>query len=101
MLGGHVHSGESYEEAAVREIKEEIGVDAQPYYMESIKKRIPEEKESVKVFGVRVDGEIILNKEELESGAFIEVSELKESIINHDFLPETEKLFQILKHHLS
>lgn len=101
VLGGHVHSGESYKEAAVREIKEEIEVDAQPYYMESFEKRIPEEKENVKVFGVNVDGEIILNKEELESGEFIEVSELKERIKDHDFLPETEKLLQILKRHLS
>jgi isopentenyldiphosphate isomerase len=101
VLGGHVRSGESYEEAVVREIAEEIGVDTPPYFIGSFKKRIPEEKENVKVFGVVVKDKIKLNEDELESGEFLEFNELENMIEKEKFLPETETLYSILFLHLS
>jgi isopentenyl-diphosphate delta-isomerase type 1 len=101
VLGGHVHAGESYEEAVVREIEEEVGLKAKPFFISSFKKRIPEEKENVKVYGVAVKDRIILNDEELEKGEFLDLEEMEEKLKNQDFLPETEILFSMLKRHLS
>jgi hypothetical protein len=69
--------------------------------MESFKKRIPEEKENVKVYGFIAGDGITLNKEELEKGEFLGMDELEDILNLHNFLPETEKLFGILKAYLS
>jgi isopentenyl-diphosphate delta-isomerase type 1 len=100
-LGGHVHSGESYEEAAVREIEEEIGISAEPYLISEFKKRIPEERENVRVYGVTEKDNINLNKDEIEMGEFMEFNDLEDIIKNETFLPETEILYSILFSHLS
>jgi isopentenyl-diphosphate delta-isomerase type 1 len=101
VLGGHVQSGETYEEAAAREIEEEIGISAKPYLISFFKKRIPEEKENVKVFGVVAEDKIDLNEDELESGEFLKFDELEAKIESEQFLPETEILYSILFAHLS
>jgi isopentenyldiphosphate isomerase len=101
VLGGHVQSGETYEEAVKREIEEEIRISAKPYLISFFKKRIPEERENVKVFGVFTREELNLNEDELESGEFFEFSELENMMENHDFLPETEMLYSILFAYLS
>lgn len=101
VLGGHVRSGESYEEAAAREIEEEIGISAKPTLISFFKKRIPEEKENVKVFGVVAEDKIKLNEDELECGEFLEFNKLEKRIEGENFLPETETLYSILFLHLS
>lgn len=101
VLGGHVRSGENYDEAVVREIEEEIGISAKPYLISFFKKRIPEEKENVKVYGVRSENKINLNKDELETGEFLKFDELDKRIESEKFLPETEVLYSILFAHLS
>ena len=101
VLGGHVQSGESYEEAVVRKIKEEIGISVKPYLISFFKKRIPEEKENVKVYGVKAEDKIKLNEDELESGEFLTFDGLEKRIEGEDFLPETEILYSILFAHLS
>jgi isopentenyldiphosphate isomerase len=101
VLGGHVHAGEDYEEAVVREVEEEIGLSVKPFLISTFKKRIPEERENVKVFGVVAKDDIDLNKDELESGEFLKFEELEERFENVDFLPETEILYSILFAHLS
>jgi isopentenyldiphosphate isomerase len=101
VLGGHVRSGENYEEAAAREIEEEIGISTKPYLISFFKKRIPEEKENVKVFGIVTKEKINLNEDELESGEFLEFDGLEERIEREKFLPETEILYSILFAHLS
>ncbi len=101
VLGGHVQSGETYEGAVVREAKEEVGLELRPFFLQSFKKRIPEEKENVKVYGVVVKEDIDLNEEELEKGEFLDMDELEERLVSHDFLPETEILLNVLKLYLS
>lgn len=101
VLGGHVQADESYEEAVVRETKEETGLNITPFFITSFKKRIPEEKENVKVYGVLAKEKIILNEEELEEGAFLDMGDLRETMKFREFLPETKILFDILKNHLS
>jgi isopentenyl-diphosphate delta-isomerase type 1 len=101
VLGGHVRSGESYEEAVGREIEEEIGISAKPMLISFFKKRIPEENENVKVFGVVAKDKLKLNEDELESGEFLAFNGLEKRMECEKFLPETETLYSILFAHLS
>ena len=101
VLGGHVHAGESYEEAVVREMEEEAKLKVKPFLITSFKKRIPEEKENVKVYGVLAKDNLTLNDEELERGEFLGIDEIEEKLKSQNFLPETEILFGILKGYLS
>lgn len=97
VLGGHVNSGEIYEDAVLREVKEELGIEAKPIFLKSFKKRIPEEKENVKVYSFVARGPIKLSMEELERGEFLQMDELEERLKCERFLPETEVLLDILK----
>ncbi|UCE36887.1 MAG: NUDIX domain-containing protein [Thermoplasmata archaeon] len=101
VLGGHVSADESYEKAAKREVEEELGLKLAPFFIAFFKKRIPEEKENVRVYGVVTNEEPILNKEELEEGEFYGLDELKGFLKKHDFLPETRILMPILMEYLS
>ncbi len=101
VLGGHVHVGESYDEAVVRELEEEAGLKAKPFFISSFKKRIPEEKENVKVYGIVAREDIKLNGEELERGEFLGINEIENQMKSYPFLPETEILYGILKGYLS
>ena len=101
VLGGHVRSGESYEEAASREIEEELGIHTKPYLISFFNKRLPEEKENVKVFGVVAEEKIKLIEDELASGEFLTFDGLDKKIESEKFLPETETLYSILFAHLS
>lgn len=95
VIGGHAHAGESYEEAAIRELKEEAGIKEKPFLMKSFKKRIPEEKENVRVFGVITNKSLRLHKGELKKGEFLTLKELKNKIKKEKFLPETNELYKI------
>jgi len=98
-LGGHVDSGESYDEAVVREAKEEAGIENKPFFMEIIKKRVPEEKENSKVYGFVVDKIVKLDKGELKKGVFLTMKKIEEKIKKERFLPETQELLKILRNY--
>ncbi|HHQ45210.1 MAG TPA: NUDIX domain-containing protein, partial [Candidatus Altiarchaeales archaeon] len=67
VFGGHVPAGETYGEAVVREAFEEAGVASKPFYMGYFKKRIPQEKENVKVYGFITDKDLTLLEDEIHS----------------------------------
>jgi isopentenyl-diphosphate delta-isomerase type 1 len=96
-LGGHVHSGETYEEAVVREAKEEVGLEVEPTFLTSFKKRIPEEKENVRVYSLVAKVRVKLDEGELDTGIFLGMNKLEGKIGQEEFLPETEVLLGILK----
>ena len=97
VLGGHVNSGETYEEAAIRECKEETGIECKPVYMGFFKQRIPEEKENVKVYAFHTDKFPKVDPFEIKQGKFISFEELKNILKKEKFLPETKDLLKILK----
>jgi isopentenyldiphosphate isomerase len=101
VLGGHVGAGESFTEAVIREVEEEVGLKTVPFFIHSFKKRIPQEKENVKVYGVLAKEEPCLNEDELAEGEFLNLDELEVKLNKEKFLPETETLLPILKKYLS
>jgi isopentenyldiphosphate isomerase len=97
VLGGHVTSGDGYDETAVREAEEEAGITGKPFRMGYFKKRLPEERENVAVYGLVADREPKLLKEEIESGEFMTVAEAEDLVRKERFIPETPDLLKILK----
>jgi len=80
--GGVVLAGESYEECAAREAKEELGITNTPltghfdFYFEDERGRV-----WGRVFSCTHDGPFTLQREEIESGEFMDVGDvLKEKI---------------------
>ncbi len=74
--GGVVLDGESYEESAEREAREELGISGVPlqthfdFYYEDEQNRI-----WGRTFSLVYDGELVLQPEEVESGEFLSVDD--------------------------
>jgi isopentenyl-diphosphate delta-isomerase len=100
VLGGHVSSGDTYDDAVVREALEEADISSEPFRMGFFKKRLREESENVTVYGFKTDREPNLLKEEIEFGKFMSYGEAMEKIEKEKFIPETGKLLPILRDYL-
>jgi isopentenyldiphosphate isomerase len=98
-LGGHVLSGESYDEAVVREAKEEADIDSKPFFMGSFKIRVPgtSDNENARVYGFVTDKKPKLDSFEIKQGIFMNREEMEKKIKKEKFLPETKDLLSILK----
>lgn len=87
--GGVVLSGESYEECAVRELGEELGIKGLP--LTRLFDFSYQDKE-IKVWGAAFscvyDGEVVLQQEEIESGAFLPVDEVFRRAASEAFTPD-------------
>lgn len=90
-VGGHVHSGETYENAAKRELKEELGIENVKFFeigkwMGCPSAASPLERLMVKIFLVKFDGSmegLIFDKNEISEIKFVKISEL-EKIYKND-----------------
>lgn len=87
--GGVILAGESYEEGALRELEEELGIRGVPLtrlFDFSYK------DEAVKVWGAvfacAYEGEMALQQEEVESGAFLAVDEVFRLAATEAFTPD-------------
>ena len=100
VLGGHVVCGERYDAALVREAEEEAGLRSRPFKMGFFKKRLPEERENVMVYGLVTDRKPSLLPEEIESGQFMTLAEAEEKMKTDKFIPEAQQLLPILKDYL-
>jgi isopentenyldiphosphate isomerase len=98
-LGGHVNTGETYDEAVVREAKEEANMDEKPFFMGSFKLRIPNksDNENARVYGFITDKKLKFDQYEIKQGSFMTIEEMEEKITKEKFLPETKDLLKILK----
>lgn len=100
---GHVNSGETYKEAAVRELKEELGVEANPKMIERVGEfRVtnPHESENDALFVLEgYDKPIFVNRQEIISGKYVSVVELKRQIIAEPrkFAPPFLRAFDLWK----
>jgi 8-oxo-dGTP pyrophosphatase MutT (NUDIX family) len=80
--GGVVLHGETYEESATRELKEELGIEGAPlrrhfdFYYEDSQNRI-----FGRVFSCIHDGPFVLQAEEVESGRFMPIDEARSGAV--------------------
>jgi isopentenyl-diphosphate delta-isomerase type 1 len=77
-VGGHVALGESFEQAAQREMAEELGLrDLQPQLLHQYIWRSPVESELVRTYRCTHGGPFSLQAEEIEEGRFFAPDELR------------------------
>ena len=94
-LGGIVDAGENYEEAALRELKEEAGIEnAKMEYLFSHKYRNGKYKVNRKVYRCVHDGEIKLQQEEIEEGKFVTIEEAKRMMEEKDASPTGKSVLE-------
>ena len=74
---GHVAYGETYEQAAVREVKEELGIKTDLKDLLFLKYSVKQESENSKIFIANHNGPFKLNREEISEGGFFKLQELK------------------------
>jgi len=74
---GHVEYGESYEEAAKRELKEELGIEAPLKKICKFKCFSETEREISVLYVCYHNGPFNLNSEEISGGEFLKIDEVK------------------------
>ncbi len=98
VLGGHVSAGLSYEEALVKEMREELGTTGDYVHLGNFVKELPEEVEHVSLFKVTVSpSNVELHPDEFQKGEFIPLKNIKDKLSKEKFLPETRDVLRILK----
>jgi isopentenyldiphosphate isomerase len=75
---GHVDSGEDYDACAVRELREEIGLqlNAPPQRLFKLSASGETDQEHVWVYRCEADGPLVLNREEIERGDWFGPNEI-------------------------
>jgi isopentenyldiphosphate isomerase len=100
VLGGHVSSGQTHDEAVLREAEEEAGIrGVRPELMCAFRKRDGRDQEDVRVYAFMIKGEPTLDREEIIKGSFMAPGEIGRFMKKEKFLPETERLYRILMEH--
>ena len=94
-VGGHVDAGESYEHAALREMREELGIQGTKLeFLHTYLHRNSEESEFVRSYRCWWDGSVRTDPEEIEDGRFWSLKEISEAdphIFTPNFLDELER----------
>mmetsp|Transcript_44436 Transcript_44436/g.85003 ORF Transcript_44436/g.85003 Transcript_44436/m.85003 type:complete len:187 (+) Transcript_44436:144-704(+) len=98
--GGVVGAGESYEDNAIREIHEEMGVTGVSleslfdFYFEDTVSRL-----WGRAFSCVYDGDIVLQQEEVESGSYMSLEDVKQLVASNPCCPDSLACFmQFLSH---
>lgn len=97
-VGGHLTLGESYEQAALREMAEEIGIHPaeppRPLFTMAIRNTI--ESEQTRVFMTVSDGPFTPQKEELDALRFWTPQEIREAMGTGSLTPYLEHELELL-----
>ena len=91
-VGGHLEPGETYHEAAIREMGEELGLTALPLtflYKSKIRNAI--ESENIATFLTRYDGHLKWNEQEITEVRFWRPDEIDAAIGKDVFTPNFEE----------
>lgn len=91
-VGGHLMVGESYEQAAAREMGEELGIHEkdQLRFLFDFKVRNEIESENIRVFSIAYDGPFFPQESELDGVEFFTITALKQRLNSgntDDFTP--------------
>ncbi len=94
--GGVLLSGETYEQNAKRELLEELGIVANLTYLFDFHFIAQKNSYLAKVFMCKYDGEIGIQKEEIEDGFFISLEKLKEMLGRNpdQFTPDSPEILK-------
>ncbi|UCD04154.1 MAG: NUDIX domain-containing protein [Candidatus Woesearchaeota archaeon] len=92
--GGGVNLGETFESAARRELKEELGIEASLKYLYDFDYESTGNNYKAKVYLATYDGEITVNKEECEQGKWMSKEEVRELIDKDLLCPDTAIFMQ-------
>ena len=93
--GGVVLAGENYEQGAMRELEEELGIRDTPltslfdFYYEDEHIRL-----WGRAFSCKYDGELVLQEEEVESGEFMAVDQVFRLAATEPFTPDCLQVLQ-------
>jgi isopentenyl-diphosphate delta-isomerase type 1 len=94
-VGGHLKIGEDFREAAFREMEEELGIkEVELKFMYNYIYKSNRETELVYTYRAFYDGEIRINKEEIEEGRFWKEKEIENSLGKDIFTPNFEEEYQ-------
>ena len=77
---GHVNYGETYDQAALRELEEELGIKAPLRRLGKFKSFSDIEKEISTLYLCHYDGEIRFNKKEISKGLFMNLRQVEEEM---------------------
>lgn len=95
-VGGHLNPGESYEEAGVREMEEELGVQPDSLaFLFNNKIRNQIESENVRVFCVTHNGPFEFAENEIDALKFWTIDELRSALGTNCFTPNLEEELQM------
>lgn len=101
-VGGHVDAGEDPDEAAVRELGEELGLPStRPEYLYRYLWNSPVESELIRSYRLFHAGPFTLQPEELEDGRFWSVAEIEAHLGNSVFTPNFEFEWPSVRPHLT
>jgi isopentenyldiphosphate isomerase len=89
---GGVMKGETYEDAAERELKEELGIDAPLNFVESVRYKDSKTNYIGHIYALSYDGKIKIDKKEIESGKFVSEMELKTMVANGLLSPDAKEI---------
>lgn len=96
-VGGHCQPGEKAEDAARREMREELGVDAgELHFLHGYIWRSPIESERVTTFRVLHEGPFILDPDEMDEGRFWPQAEIQAAVGRGVLTPNFEEEFRRL-----
>lgn len=96
-VGGHIDYGESVDEALVREVREELGIETfEPRFLLRYNFESECEREQVNVFTAVYDG-TVHPSDELDGGRFWTIDEVQEAVGKDILTPNFEQEFQRLK----
>lgn len=98
-FGGHLNSGESYEQAVIREAEEELGIrNAMPVFIKFFKRRKEEkDRENVKLYAFFINSreKLKIDKSEVSEAFFVSIEKVKELMKEKKFIPDTVYLYEI------
>jgi isopentenyl-diphosphate delta-isomerase type 1 len=86
---GHVDPGETYLQAARRELQEELGIDAELQFLFKLDASEQTGMEFIEVYRCVHDGPFDLNPQEIDDGVWMTPDALQEQL-THQTLPVTE-----------
>ncbi len=98
---GHLNVGESYEDAAIRELEEELGVKGVELSFVGDIKGCPEtDYEFIRIYKCIYDSEMNINPDEIIDGLFVRIAELKKILISGHTMRLTPALKNVIRDYL-